>query len=43
VQATPPKTGGVLPAEGMALMALAGLGLVVLGASSARRRAIKAA
>ncbi len=43
VQATPPKTGGVLPAEGMALMALAGLGLVVLGAGSARRRAVKAA
>jgi hypothetical protein len=43
VQATPPKTGGLLPAEGMALMALAGLGLVALGAGSARRRAVKAA
>jgi hypothetical protein len=42
-QAAPPKTGGVLPAEGMALMALAGLGLVALGAGSARRRAVKAA
>ncbi len=43
VQATPPKTGGVLPAEGMTLVALAGLGLVVLGASAARRRTVMAA
>ena len=42
-QAAPPKTGGLLPVEGMALMALAGLGLVALGAGSARRRAVKAA
>ena len=43
VQATPPKTGGLLPAEGMALMALAGLGLIALGIGQARRRAVKAA
>ncbi len=41
VQATPPKTGGPLPAEGLALIALAGLG--ALGAGQARRRAVKAA
>lgn len=40
-QAAPPKTGGLLPAEGMALIALAGLG--ALGAGQARRRVVKAA
>ncbi len=43
VQATPPKTGGLLPVEDMALMALAGLGLGALGIGQARRRAVKAA
>ena len=43
VQATPPKTGGPLPAEGMALMALASLGLGTLGIGQARRRVVKAA
>lgn len=41
VQATPPKTGGLLPAEGMALLALAGLGALSVG--QARRRAVRAA
>lgn len=41
VQATPPTTGGPLPAEGLALLALAGLS--ILGVGQARRRAVRAA
>lgn len=39
---TPPASGGVLPAEAMALVALAGLGLSALGIGSVRRRSFKA-
>ena len=40
---TPPATGGLLPAEGMALMALAVLGLGALGIGQVRRRSFKVA
>lgn len=43
VTPTPPTTGGLLPAEGMVLLALAVLGLGALGIGSVRRRSIAAA